>query len=124
MNIKAFDWGEVVALEGGSRDFELLVKWKEITFTYILYFCYVHVTENVVYFYEQEDNLIAVCKSVFLRLCYMKNSSKIFTTSEDSFPKFAPYTERKRFLLLRRILVLDPRLRSPYYLLETCEERT
>jgi len=51
MNIKILDWGEVVAVEGGQRGFELLVNIKEKTFMYILYSYYVNFLENVVYFY-------------------------------------------------------------------------
>lgn len=70
---------------------------------YILNSYYVHFTENVVHLYQKEQNNIAICKLVFLRLCDMKESLKNFTISEDSFPKFPNTHEKEKFLLLSRI---------------------
>jgi hypothetical protein len=51
MDIKTLDWSDVVAVEGGPRDFGLLVNLKEQTFVYILYSYYVYFTENIVHLY-------------------------------------------------------------------------
>jgi len=69
----------------------------------ISYSYYVNFIENLVYFYYKEQNNTAVFKSVFLRLCEMKDSLKSFTISEDSLPNFPPYTKKKIYLLLSRI---------------------
>jgi len=69
----------------------------------ISYSYYVNFIENLVYFYYKEQNNTAVFKSVFLRLCEMKDSLKSFTISEDSLPNFPPHTKKKIYLLLSRI---------------------
>ena len=57
--------------------------------------CILHRKRNV--FILQRTKNFVVCKSVFLRLCAMKDSLKNFKISEHSFPKFPNTHEKEKF---------------------------
>lgn len=95
----------------------------------ISYSYYANFIENPVYFYYKEQNNTAVFKSVFLRLCEMKDSLKSFTISEDSFPKFPTTHEKEHFFYcVEFFCILDPRFRNTslgkesFLVLETYED--